>query len=161
LRWLGEEADGQRDKDLALVWRDDKLALASAGEADFKNGFLDVRTDLEGDHGMRGGGVIEITYNGEALPVGNADAAFFTQSAVEKFVLPYYTRMKTPAEIQAIKNKLFANGIVVALHDPPSITRGIGQPRGPDDPKEFKALEFDEVAKKFRVREARPPEPLP
>ena len=116
--------------------------VLSANDARSVDPLIRVRTKLEGEQGLRGSGEIGITYNGKHIPVGQADAAFFTQSAVEKFVLPYYTRMKTPGQITALRTKLYAAEVVVALHDPPSIMRGIDE----EDPDEFKALRFNEGA---------------
>ena len=51
---------------------------------------------------------------------------FLSQTAVEKFLLPYYTRFKSPAEIQALENGLFNNAKVIAVfHIPGSITKPV------------------------------------
>jgi hypothetical protein len=142
LRWLGEEADGRRREDLAIVQVGEKLMLLPANDIRSAGAHILVRTDLQGEGGLPGGGEIGITYNGRHIAVGAADAAFFTQSAVEKFVLPYYTRMKTPGQITALRTKLYAADVIVALHDPPSIMRGIDE----EDPDEFKALRFNDGA---------------
>ncbi len=139
LRWLAEEADGRREQKLALVGHEDKLILVDDTDARYKDGFFQVRTKLAGGQGLSGGGEIGITYNGKNVRVGDADAAFFTQSAVEKFILPYYTRMWPLTKIDALRGKLFADGVIVALHDPPSITKAISE----EDLTSFKALLFD------------------
>lgn len=151
LRWLGEEADGRRQEDLALVVVEDRLMLLPTSDRRATNVIAKVQTPLEGEGGMAGGGRIGISYNGRALEVQGADAAFFSQSAVEKFVLPYYTRVASPAQIQALKNKLFAKGVVIAIHDPPSITSAV-YPGESDEMQTFKAVEFDEPTGTLTIR---------
>jgi hypothetical protein len=53
-----------------------------------------------------------------------ADTLFLSQSSVEKFLLPYYMRFKSAAEVQAIENMLFnKKGVMAALHIPPSLPK--------------------------------------
>ena len=131
LRWLGEEADGKRDKDCVVVWRGtgdkEKLGIAERGKlgADERLvGSVDVRTDLEGP-GLLGDATIQLLYNGQVIDVTGADAIFITQSAFGKFVIPYYTRFKSPAQIAAMKHNYFADDYIGVAHFPPSIPQGV------------------------------------
>jgi len=131
LRWLGEEADGKRGTDYVVVWRgtDDKatLGVAEAGKlkADERVAeSIKVRTNLEGP-GLLGDCTIQLFYNGAPIDVKGADAIFITQSSFEKFVIPYYTRFMSPAQIAGMKHNYFADGYIAVAHFPPSIHQGV------------------------------------
>ena len=128
LRWLAEKADGLREQHLALVTNDDgKLDVIKRDQ--LKPGqpvILDVETPDEGP-GIPGDAKIRIEHRGVMYGAGTtldqADAVFVTQSAVEKFVLPYYMRFKSGAQVQALQNMLFRDPLVIcAPHIPPSLT---------------------------------------
>src|SRR3954471_2011681 len=108
LRWLGEEADGKRGDDYIVVWRHDdrlgreRLVLALVGSVEAQNNAaadIPVRTNFEGT-GLTSHAKISITHNGREVDISKADCVFWTQSSFEKFVIPYYTRFKTPEEIE-------------------------------------------------------------
>lgn len=131
LRWLGEEADGKRDKDYVVVWRIvdgvEKLGVADGGDLKANEqpaGALDVRTDLEGQ-GLLGDATIQLLHNGQVIDVIGADSIFITQSAYAKFVIPYYTRFKSPSEIAAMKFEYFGDDYIGVAHFPPSIEQGV------------------------------------
>jgi hypothetical protein len=133
LRWLAEAADGMRDRKCALVWSEGDLKVIEVKPTVRINPeelVLNLETNSEGD-GLRRdeeGPQIEIVVNGRNYQLApDADAVFFTQSAVEKFVFPYYTRMQAPDWIGKKKRELFATGVVAAVHRHPSITTGIGE----------------------------------
>ena len=48
------------------------------------------------------------------------DAAFTTQSAFEKFVLPYYCRTRSMDELNDMANRFFKKTVVCAYHLPSS-----------------------------------------
>lgn len=131
LRWLGEKADGLRGVPLYLVV-DEKQGLDVVEEKDLKGreSIIEIRTK------SRGPGIPEnpelrakprIWYKNKLYSdrdLEQADAVFFSQSAVEKFLLPYYMRFKSGAEVQGMENKLFNNeGVIAAIHIPPSFTK--------------------------------------
>lgn len=132
LRWLGEEADGKRDRHYVVVWKREgkgeveRLALALSGspEARENPAGIEVFTELEGGSGMKGDATICIRYNGEITPIEGADCVFVTQSAFAKFVIPYYTRFRTPTQIAKMKTRYFASDNLAVLHFPPSHDAG-------------------------------------
>jgi hypothetical protein len=122
LRQLAEEADGTRAKDLYIVIRKGELDLQTekpaAGEA-----FVKVHT------GWRRGG-LRATAQLRVVKVDipkTADAVFSSQSAIEKFVIPYYSRSRTPTELQELLRKLYRQGKVAAFHLPGSIIDAAGE----------------------------------
>ncbi|MFN2603944.1 MAG: hypothetical protein ABR582_14475 [Gemmatimonadaceae bacterium] len=146
LRWLAESADGKREEACLIVWDTDGKPLV-VKKADYGDGRvpdmdperppldLEVMTPYyspppQGNQkaqrgGMHKGVTVKLLVGTDviALP-DNTDAVFLTQTAVEKFVLPYYTRMEPPDWIQQKKDELFAPEIVAAAHADPSITTG-------------------------------------
>ncbi|MDB4870731.1 MAG: hypothetical protein JWL97_1735 [Gemmatimonadales bacterium] len=131
LRWLAEKADGLRGQPLFLV--EDPKKVVDVVSQEELNGrepllYIDTRS--------RGPGIPEnpndrakarILCNGkiynDAL-LDEADTLFLSQSSVEKFLLPYYMRFKSGAEVQAIENMLFnKEGVMAALHIPPSLPK--------------------------------------
>lgn len=131
LRWLAEKADGLRGQPLFLV-EDQKKGLDVVSEED-----LNGRTPLVFiDTKSRGIGIPEnpkarakarIECNGQIYDdqlLDEADTLFLSQSSVEKFLLPYYMRFKSGAEVQGIENMLFNKaGVIAALHIPPSLPK--------------------------------------
>src|SRR5258706_9022651 len=128
LRWLAERADGTRGVEQAFAWDGEEPTLVPLSDARAQNAPFHVRTEFEGD-GLRADVQVEIVYKGKRFALDpSIDTVFLTQSAIDKFVLPYYTRFKTPNEIGALKLKLFRAGAIVATHVPPSITESVGYP---------------------------------
>lgn len=140
LRWLGEAADGDRDKDCVVVWNGTKLQVVEKSKAGLKAPLgISVRTNSHGP-GMRGGKPIDIAYDGKSMRLKpEVDAIFLTQSAVEKFVIPYYTRMQSLEWIIEKRDALFNDAkVLAAIHAYPSITsswppKTMLQPLGFDD----------------------------
>src|SRR5438067_3974933 len=123
LRWLGEKADGFRGKEFRLVWTGTELLLLEPSDPRAADSPISVEAPIEG-RGLLGGATVDINYNKVRVgpdPAQEApDAIFLTQSAVAKFVFPYYTRMQTPLQIQDLKERLFAPNIVAVTHVAPS-----------------------------------------
>jgi hypothetical protein len=129
LRWFGETADGLRNVDLALArmatggFRIVNPANAGTGKHEV---LAAVRTGDDGP-GLQTKVQVVIrfqTQDGKTseLDVGpDVDALFLTQSALRKFLLPYYMRMLSAAQVQGMENRFFNNADVVAVaHEPPS-----------------------------------------
>ena len=146
LRWLAEEADGKRGEDgdtpYQIVWKPFngqwRLGLEPKGTVqDPENVVCDVNvfTPFQGDglrHQMRvklfdaktGGesAILKRVKNGkDEFP----DAIFLTQSAFDKFVIPYYTRFRTPHALMRMMRGYFRNPNVLCMeHFPPSDDEG-------------------------------------
>jgi hypothetical protein len=61
---------------------------------------------------------------GAGTELDKADAVFTSQSAIEKFVLPYYQRFSTPDQLNEIAKKLFGDRSVAAGHHLPGSSYG-------------------------------------
>lgn len=133
LRWLGEEADGKRGGEHVVVWRKDekgaeRLALAEKGKLE-KNEVLaqdiEVETKFEGG-GLRSDYEIVLRRGDSLVPLPDADCVFITQSAFAKFVIPYYTRFRSPRQIADMKTEYFKDEYIAVAHLPPSEPLGVG-----------------------------------
>jgi hypothetical protein len=69
--------------------------------------------------------VLDDVVVGKGSELDQADAVFTSQSAVEKFVLPYYSHFKSPQEVEQIANTLFSNPLVIAGHHLPGSGYGV------------------------------------
>ena len=85
----------------------------------------DRTLDEEGNPHLRAAVAATAPLGSVTIDIPRADAVFITQSAFAKFVIPYYTRFKSPAQIAAMKHKYFADGFIGVAHFPPSIQQGI------------------------------------
>ncbi len=113
LRRFAEKADSTRGKDQYAVVEGGELVLVDVkppGES------VKVRTEYSGD-GMRT--MPRLSVEGKTPPEV-ADALFVGQSAVEKFVIPYYARMLKPDKLKEKIGDLFKAGNTVAFHLPGS-----------------------------------------
>jgi len=102
LRLAAEKADGFRGIPMALV-PDEKRGVTVVTEEEAKSGdkeiLVEILTPFEGG-GVRGDAKVKLLHDNKLYPtpekpdtpLASADAVFVTQSAVEKFVLPYYIR---------------------------------------------------------------------
>jgi hypothetical protein len=122
ISWWAESADGARDKELALV-------LTASGE-------YIVKEEEPGDHvvlrmytpsttpdRMK---PVEITFQApgcEKVRIDEvADAIFWTESAVDKFLFPYYAsqRLLTDEEMRRFKESFRDERVVAIWHQAPS-----------------------------------------
>lgn len=132
LRRAAEKADGLRGKTLALVVDEkglpDVIELEEA-EKNHREVLLKLETSNIGQ-GLPGTAKIRVvndnqTY-GEGTILRTADAVFTSQSAVEKFVLPYYMRFKSADDIKKLQETLFLDEhVFAAAHIPPSSTNAV------------------------------------
>lgn len=113
LRRLAERLDGTRETDLFVETRDLAVSLIRPPRPHF-----DARTLWHGD-GLRGTEKLSVTKG--TIP-DTADAAFTTQSAFEKFVLPYYVRISTIDDLMGMLGTFYAADVICAYHDPSSET---------------------------------------
>lgn len=130
LRRLAEKADGLRSENPKLVDDHGKINVVTEAQAQKDPGqrvLADINTPNTGE-GLTAGASIRVVLNGttygDKTDLAQADAVFVTQSAIEKFLLPYYLRFKSPGEVGTIKKKLFDDKNVIAGHHLPASTYG-------------------------------------
>jgi hypothetical protein len=128
LRFAGEGADAIRDQPAFLVVaKDGKPEVVTRENLEGRTPLMEFETQSRGP-GMRSDVKVQFVLNGEPYtkPIPNfdkADAVFLTQSAVAKFILPYYMRFKSGSQVQALENRLFnPDNVVAAFHIPGSFT---------------------------------------
>jgi hypothetical protein len=125
LRRIAEEADGTREKTLALIVDNGNLALVPESNSNVGPSDIRIETPYSGA-GMRSVGELLLKYQKKALTIpAEIDALFSSQSAVEKFVLPYYARMMSPDDLKRKRDELFAIDVVGVCHVPGSVTTGV------------------------------------
>ncbi len=146
-RQLGEEADGRRGETLAFVWdaAQGRWILTKESNATGAPDAARVRTEHE-PGGLRKTPEVDIVIGGRSYRVPRTggylpDAIFLSQSAVEKFVLPYYARSQTLEWLVEKKNELFKGKAVAAIHIPPSDSTSFEE--------STKALELTDEGLKF------------
>lgn len=115
LAWLAEGADGRRDQDLVICVNENrKLQLRPRTEVEEGDIVMDVYTRSRKRQART---PLTVT-----IPV-DWDAVFLGESAVEKFVFPYYEaqRLLTATELRALKAAFYTRADVVGVaHKPPS-----------------------------------------
>jgi hypothetical protein len=100
-----------------------------AADLNGRTPFFQLDTKTRGK-GMLGNVKAQLIVNGKPYTKNiphfdEADSVFLTQSAIDKFVLPYYMRFKTAGQVGAIENKLFnVQDVLAAFHIPGSILFG-------------------------------------
>jgi hypothetical protein len=127
LRFAGEEADAIRGEAAFLVVDGKgKPHAVSASELGGRTPLLELFTEPRGE-GMQADVKAQFIVKGKpytkAIPhFDQADSVFLTQSAVAKFILPYYMRFKTGNEVGALENSLFnPKEVIAAFHIPGSL----------------------------------------
>lgn len=125
LRRLAEKADGLRDQDLALVQRaDGTLDVVPVDEVGTQPVLYQLRTPSQHPADQRPKFELVLTPPPPGVPFdarARYDALFWTESAVEKFLLPYYQRVLTPEELLELARAFRDNPNVYAVgHWPPT-----------------------------------------
>jgi hypothetical protein len=130
LAWLAEEAHGLQGEELALVQPEGEgdPVLKPKEEIQATDHVL-LRVFTEGRDppmippdkvvlGLPGGKEIRV----DEIYGGKGDALFWSASAVEKFLFPYYSsqRLLTPQEMGRLKAEYQKAGVVAMLHVAPS-----------------------------------------
>ena len=114
LAWAAEMADGNRDIELVLFRNGNRLTLAPENDENQDNAILKVFTASR-KHQHR-------TQTHFEIPV-EWDSLFLTESAVEKFLFPYYEaqRLLPPHKLQQLKDLFYSNAEYIGIaHLPPS-----------------------------------------
>lgn len=125
LRALAEAADGTRNADVWIVPDDDATGFKIvASEAKPANAIaLRIRTEDDGKKATLGL-TSKFNLSIEGFPtktLDDCDAIFTSCSALEKFVIPYYVRMRTPEACQRIIDRFTDPLTLAALHLPDSV----------------------------------------
>ena len=120
--WWAESADGTRDKELALVLTGDGEYVVKE-EAPGDNVVLRMYTPSAVPNRLK---PTEITFQApgcEKMRIDEiADCLFWTESAVEKFLFPYYAsqRLLTDEEMRQLKEGFQDERVVAIWHKAPS-----------------------------------------
>ncbi len=121
LRRFAEAADGTRDKELFFVIENGSFKQVE--RAPESGEYLTVKTEWK-TGGLRGTNKLQIV-GGEILD--KADAAFTSQSSLEKFVLPYYARSRSINELMVSMGKFYADDVICVYHEPGSDSRAVSR----------------------------------
>jgi hypothetical protein len=148
LRRLAEAVDGVRDVPAYVVWGTDGPVVTQdrphADEVVFEcmtNNSVPQRTRLRSI-------TLEpalVTSDGKPVPdiAVRFDAAFWSEAAVEKFVLPYYTRMATVSEAVRMRKAFNHTSVAAMLHMPDSTSRMLTSIRRSGALEALTLLEFE------------------
>lgn len=144
LRFLAEKADGIRNQTAYLVVaKDGTPDVVAKDDFNGRTPILEIETPLKGS-GITAAVDIRLLYDGVILggehDLDKADAVFVTQSAIEKFCLPYYMRFMTAAEVDKLQNDLYNDDFIAAYHIHPSITEGFAPDERPRVVKRDKSM---------------------
>lgn len=124
LRKLAESADGQRNQDLAIFW-DTANGVYRVAKRDANIGpkITDVRTALLQPARTTIPDMVQLKHADGTLhalaPI--YDAIFWSESSIEKFVIPYYTRLLSQTELAALWRAHASREVCAILHMEPSI----------------------------------------
>jgi len=122
LRKLAETADGLRNQNLALIKRGNEHLVVPEEELGSEDEMLiSLRTDDPVTRGNRPGFEVVLDVDdGPSVPLSSvADSLFWTLSAVDKFVIPYYSRIWPIDKVRAFRAKLAEDYQWIAMYHPP------------------------------------------
>ena len=108
LAWCAEGADGERDTDLVLYTDGREVLLGTANATNMATAICLVHTKSRKPK-LESNPLLKIPDKG--------DACFLTESAVEKFLFPYYEaqRLFQPGELERLKKKFYSNDNYVGI----------------------------------------------
>lgn len=122
LRRLAEAADGYRNQTLCLVDTGQRFEVIPKSDVDTRSlkPLLEVNTPVDGPNLQ--GASYKVIYKGKEYHHPNVDAVFLSQSAVEKFVFPYYARFLAPAALDRMRTEFYATpGVFAVVHEFPTV----------------------------------------
>lgn len=130
LRRLAEKADGLRDKHPVLVVDENEKVDVVTEEEMRPNLTRLVELDTANDGpGLQFKPTIRLIVNGteygKDTELDQADAVFTSQSAVEKFLLPYYLHVRTPEEVSKMAREMFDDEFIISSHHLPGSSYGL------------------------------------
>lgn len=125
LRKLAEAADGIRDKTAYVVWSGDEPQVKTKlDDGDELIVECETRNDAKGRAAFKSI-VLDpplIDADGNAIKniADKYDAMFWSEAAVEKFVIPYYARFKSPQDLTRILDAFNHPTTMAMIHPPAS-----------------------------------------
>lgn len=157
MRALAEWADGLREQELTLV-------VTAEGGFTFRDNdenkvrendhvLFQVHTDQVVDNRPKP----RITLEAAGFPREDIqdeyDAAFWSESAFEKFVVPYYTalRILPPGELEKLRKSFLSKKAIALLHMPPS--RGFVATATDDMTHRYKVVPSGRPSQKIALKE--------
>ena len=132
LRRLAEKADGMRNTEVCLV--DVGTHYDVLPRADVRVGSRVVLTLNTPQIGVNlTGASFDLRFGGNSYTNPNVDAIFLSQSALEKFVIPYYARFLVPSELDAMKTDILVTNrdVFAVVHEWPTVYATIPSRRLP------------------------------
>jgi hypothetical protein len=128
LRKFAEAVDSTRNEEMFFQVKNG--ALVRVGNRPLGGEYLAVKTEWHGD-GLKGGSDVALSVTGSSGKIpGTADAAFISQSAFEKFVLPYYIRTRSPNELTSTFKSVYKKDVVCLYHEITSEPTTMGRKKG-------------------------------
>jgi hypothetical protein len=123
LRRLAEAVDGIRDRKAYVVWGADGPEVKTRVSATD-----DVMAECETTNVVRGRSRFDsisidpplVDRGGKRVSdvASRCDALFWSEPAVEKFVLPYYLRFRTPRQVDTIRDLFDQPSVYAIMHLP-------------------------------------------
>ena len=137
LTWIAEAAFGDLGQDLQLIRIGKTFRLRRApAKADDAEVVLRIHTRTPNRDQVRPVAVnVKLTEKSDPINLaGHSDAAFWTVSAVEKFLIPYYEthRMLTDEQMATLKSKIRKANVLFVDHVPPSHSEVLADATGID-----------------------------
>lgn len=128
LRRLAEAVDGVRDETAYVVWGNGGPEVRTQRPASDEVIFECMTRNAEPDRAR----IAAITLHppviaSDGKPLANFarrfDAMFWSEAAVEKFMLPYYVRFSSHAHVDRMRKAFKQKGVVASMHMPDSLGR--------------------------------------
>ncbi len=121
LRRLAEAVDGMRDKDLIVVIEGDKLVARERIGAEQVAGAIHVHT---ASHKKLKPEEVKLTHPKTRkrinVKTGVFDCVFWGEAACHKFLIPYYVRFYSDAQMQKLRNAISNDDVIAIAHAYPT-----------------------------------------
>lgn len=148
LRRLAEAVDGIRDEKAYVVWGESGPEVKTSVEkGDDVMAECETRNVVSGRSRFHSIIVDPPVVDGSGRRVtdfaSRYDAMFWSEAAVEKFVLPYYLRFRTPADVDTIRTLFNHPSVYSIVHLP--LTDCIFLTSARTDGKAIEALTLEEL----------------
>ena len=135
LRRLAEAVDGVRDETAYVVWGESGPEVRTQRPASDEVVFECMTSNAEPDRAKIGTITLHppvIASDGTPLTdfAGRFDAMFWSEAAVEKFMIPYYIRFSSPGQIARMRSAFNQERVVASIHMPDSTSSFLVSIRG-------------------------------